>query len=226
MAINNTAVPGKTENALPESKTNQKIQKGGPINTILVILVLVVVGTGVFMFFQKGKVMARTNQLDEDIKGLKTQVAQMKDNKVEFSKNASDALAQIEKDELRWSEVIAAVNKQLPVDASGNRKINVISYSGSGDGKLALNMVTQPSGIPPYDDVSQLIAGFNNSVFFKDAYVPAISKGTNVDGSTTLSFILNLSYQKPDTGSSNLDLGVTGVTDASTIPAPKVARPQ
>jgi len=77
----------------------------------------------------------------------------------------------------------------------------------------------------PYADVTRMIAAFNSSVFFKDAYVPSIAKGTDTDGNTTLSFVLNVTYQKPDTGST--DSVVPLSTDTTKIPAgtPRVARP-
>ena len=219
MAIINSTSQGNTpvKDPMKESQTNQKILNGGPINIILGAVLVLVIGGGTLMFFQKGQVMANTNTLDTEIVALKAQVATFKDQKIEISKNASDALAEINKTELRWSEIIAEVSKLLPTDASGNRKINIISYYGSGDGKIALNMTTVPAGLAPYADVSRMIAAFNSSIFFKDAYVPSIAKGTNTDGNTTLSFVLNLSYQKPDTGSTD-----------SVVPAvstPRVPRP-
>ena len=99
-----------------------------------------------------------------------------------------------------------------------------MSYSGSGDGTISLNAVTQPSSLPAFDDVASLISTFNNSVFFKNAYVPSISKGQNTDGSVTLSFLMNMDFQKPETGSDNLNVTVNNnSTDSSAkVAAPKI----
>lgn len=226
---NNLNSAGNQAEELEESESNQRIQSGGILPIVLGVLLLLVIGVGTFEYFHKGQVVDQTNTLDQEIKALHEQIGQMKSNKVEVSKNATEALAKIQAEELTWSAVIEAINKLLPVDpTTGVRKINVISYSGSGAGKIALNMVTQPAGLPPYADVSGLIASFNNNIFFKDAYVPAISKGSNTDGSTTLNFVLNLTYQKVDTGANAIDnLGIipTETSDSGVkVPAIKVPR--
>jgi hypothetical protein len=215
MAINTQNSPSAdklAQDAGQTGKVNQKMQSGGEmLNVILLIVLIGLAVFGTFLFFDKGNVMAHTNQLEKDIADLNTQIATFKDQKVEVSKNAQDTLGTISQNEIRWSEVISEVNKLLPTDASGQRTVQVISYSGSELGRIALNMVTQPAGLPPFDSVSALIATFNNSVFFKDAYVPSISKGQTDTGESTLSFVLNLSYQKPETGTADMNLGLAPV---------------
>lgn len=220
MAINNPN-SNTADSASPASKVNEKMSGGGGLlNAILVIVLIGLVVFGTFLSFDKGNVMAQTNQLEKDIVDLNTQIGTYKDQKIEVSKNAQDTLDQIKQTEIQWSEVIAEVNKLLPTDASGQRTVQVISYSGSELGRIALNMVTQPAGVPPFDSVSALLSTFNNSVFFKDAYVPSISKGQTDTGESTLSFVLNLSYQKPETGTANVNLGLTPSATDNTVKVP------
>ncbi|MCC6643538.1 hypothetical protein IT411_02210, partial [Candidatus Peregrinibacteria bacterium] len=97
----------------------------------------------------------------------------------------------------------------------------VLSYAGSGLGRVAVNMVTVPVSEPPFADVAQLIASFNNNVYFRDVYVPSISRGLTEDGTTTLSFVLNMDFEEPETGSEDLNVGLTGtavVDDAPRVP--------
>lgn len=216
MAINNfgsQTEPGENN----ESQVEKKLKKSSPINMILLFVLLGVIFYGGFLSFDKGNILNKTLELETQAKDLQVQIDTIKENKVEVSQNASGALKKIEADEVRWSEVIAEVNKLLPQDALGKRNINVLSYSGSGDGRIAVNLVTKPESLPPFNDVAQLIATFNNSVFFKDVYVPAISKGSSDSGDTMLSFVLNMDYQKQETGSDALILN-------QPVPSVKVPR--
>jgi hypothetical protein len=214
----------KSTNAAPEgeSQVNQRLQKGGVLNYVLFFLLIGVTLYGVFLSFDKGRIMANTLDLESQTRDLQTQVDTIKGNKIEVSQNASEALKKIEAEELRWSEIITEVQKLIPQDTLGQRQVQVLSYSGSSDGKVTLNMVTMPASLPPFADVSRIISIFNNSVFFREAYVPSIAKGTDESGLTTLSFMLNTSYQKADTGSESLPL--TTVTTDGKVPAVKVPR--
>jgi hypothetical protein len=218
----------KPNNMAPETdgQVNQKMRKGGPMNYVLFFLVLGMVLYGVFLSFDKGRILANTTDLEKQTRDLQAQIDTIKSNKVEVSKNASDALTAIETDEIRWSEVISEVEKLLPLDSSGRRDVEIMSYSGSGQGKITLSMVTQPVALPPYDKVARIISAFNSSVFFKDAYVPSISKGTDETGAVSLSFMLNTDYQKPETGSESLQVTATGESGnvAATANTPKIPR--
>jgi hypothetical protein len=228
MAINNLTPgidPAKSSALVAgNGEINKKVSGGGGLlNVILMIVLIGLVIAGTFFSFDKGSIMNRTVELEKETANLKVQIDNIKGQKVEVSKNASEALEKIKVAEIRWSEVIAEVNKLLPRDASGNRKVEVISYSGSDQGRVALNVVTQPAGIPPFDLVSGLIATFNNSVFFKDVYVPSISKGQTESGESTLSFVLNLAYEKPETGLVDLELAtpVSASNAAATVKVPR-----
>ncbi len=208
------ATQNSTTTPAPNSQVNQKLSGGGGLtNLILAALVIGLAVFGTLMSFQKGQVLTHTTELEQQTAELNKEIETYRDNKVAVSKLATDALKQIEVDEVHWSDVISEAKKLIPKDASGKEKVKILSYSGSGSGRVVLNLVTEPMALPPFDDVARLIASFNNSVFFRDGYVPSISKGQTESGDTTLSFILNMDYQKPETGSEDLDLG--GTTDSS-----------
>jgi hypothetical protein len=186
-----------------ESEVNQKMGRGfNLINMLLILLLIIAVGGSAFLSFDKGRMVAKTSELETEISGVKSQIDGLKENKVEVSKNAAEALAEIEDDELIWSDVIQKVDALVPSDVAGRPKLNILSYSGATDGRIALSMITNPSILPPYADVSQLLATYNRDLFFKDAYIPSIGKSTNENGETTLSFVFNLTYEEPDVGGS------------------------
>lgn len=211
-------------NPVEDSQVNDKMRKSSPVNLFLVFLLVGLAVFGGFLSFQKGGVLTHTSDLETQNKAVLAQIDQLKGSKVEVSQNAKDALNQIKTDEIHWSEVISNVNQLIPMDASGKPRVDILSYSGSGSGRIALNVVTQPSSLPAFDDVAGVIATFNNSVFFKNAYVPSISKGQTQDGAVTLSFVLNLEYQKSQTGSEDLNLPTS--SSSATSGVTKVLAPQ
>jgi len=185
----------------PDKKTmnEQMKEKRNGTTIVLFVLFIVIIGLGILFTIQKGVVTSAQADLDSQIANLKTEIGVMKNDKIQASQTAVDTLKKIEKDELKWSNIISAVQELLPYDSIAKKtKINFLSYSGNSEGKLTLSAATNESALPPYSDVSQLIQVFNNSNFFKDAYVPSISKGTTATGNTTLSFVFNVTYQEPD----------------------------
>ncbi|MGL5831203.1 MAG: hypothetical protein ACRCZE_03575 [Candidatus Altimarinota bacterium] len=186
-----------------DSEVNQKLGGGfNLINLVLLLLLVIAVGGSGFLTFDKGQMVAKTSEMDTKISGLKMQIDGLKADKVEVSKNAAEALAEIEASELVWSDVIQKVDALVPSDIAGRPKLNILSYSGATDGRLSLSMITEPALVPPYADVSQLLATYNRDLFFKDAYIPSIGKSINENSETTLSFIFNLTYEEPDVGGS------------------------
>jgi len=222
MAIRNPNAAAET--SAEESQTNAKIRKGGsPLNLLLLFVVIGLTVYGTILNFQKTGVLTHTTDLETQAKDIQSQIDTLRSSKVEVSQNAQEALKKIQTDEIRWSEVIDQVDKLVPKDSSGKDKIQILSYSGSGNGHVSLNTVTQPTSLPAFEDVANLISVFNNSVFFKNAYVPAISKGQNQDGSVTLSFVINMEYQKPETGSETLTAPVNNdASNANKVAAPKI----
>lgn len=193
------------------------------VSVAVIVLIILIIGatvTGTLYFFQKSRVQAEIAGLDKAMAVTNQQIADFNGSNVQGSTNAAQALKQINSEAIVWSNVITEVNRLLPVDSAGKKRIEVLSYSGSGAGRVILNTVTAASALPPFDDVAQLISIFNNSVYFRNVYVPSISRGQTADGGTTLSFVLNMDYLTPDTGAGD----VTPVAGSADVPAVKVPR--
>ena len=101
-------------------------------------------------------------------------------------------------------------------------RVNILSYSGSADGRILLNTRTIEAQLEPWDAVSDIIAAFNGSSFFANAYVPSITRGETDQGTRFLSFILNLQYV-PEKSLAATQAQTTDNTGASQT-APKVPR--
>lgn len=203
---------------------------------IVAILVFLGVGAGaLYLSFQKSAIFDQQKQLDSEIAALNSQIADLKSQKIEAAQYAKSWIDDIEKDEIHWSSVLKSLQGLIPLEASsGKAKVRFLSYSGSTGGKLTLNAETLPSPKPPFEDVSQLVNLFNASSYFKDAYVPSISRGLSETGNVILSFIFNVTYLEepatpsiPTVSTPSNDTSPTSAPDVSSsaIPSPTVEAP-
>ncbi len=189
----------------PQSEVTQKLKSRFSLGVIVLLLILI--GMVIFALlnvWQKDNLNNNNALLNRQITNLNSEINSLKQQKVGVSKNAIDALAKIKNHEIRWSNIITAINTLVPKNADGTAKINFLSYSGSADGKLNLSASTNPAAFPPFADVAQLISVFNNNVYFTNAFVPAISIGKDQNGLSTLTFIFNVTYQEPNINNVNL----------------------
>jgi len=189
----------------PQSEVTQKLKSKFSLGVIVLLLILI--GMVIFALlnvWQKNNLNNNNALLNRQITNLNSEINSFKQQKVGVSKNAIDALAKIKNHEIRWSNIITAINTLVPKNADGTAKINFLSYSGSADGKLNLSASTNPAAFPPFADVAQLISVFNNNVYFTNAFVPAISIGKDQNGLSTLTFIFDVTYQEPNINNVNL----------------------
>jgi len=192
-----------------------------------IILLFAVAGAGVYFTLQKSALQEEQKVLDADILSLQDEVDALDAQKVESAQIAQKFLASIEKDEIQWSRVITRIQSLLPVDPSTQQsKFHVISYNGSAGGKLTLNMESAPQSIEPFPTLAELLATFNGSSFFANAYIPNISRGETDTGMKVLSFTFNLQYKEDKAEDATLEslTGTSGSTQESADSKPKVSR--
>lgn len=190
-----------------------------------IISLLLVAAAGVYLTLQKSALLEEQKVLDADIVSLNTEIDALEELKVQSAQLAQQFLASVEKDEVQWSRVITRIQSLLPVDsATQQSKFVVISYNGSAGGKLTLNMETVPTALEPFPTLAELLATFNGSSFFTNAYVPNISRGETDDGKKLLTFTLNLVYDEDKVEADTVKSLTGGATQESVDSKPKVSR--
>lgn len=190
-----------------------------------IISLLLVAAVGVYLTLQKSALLEEQKVLDADIVSLNTEIDALEELKVQSAQLAQQFLASVEKDEVQWSRVITRIQSLLPVDsATQQSKFVVISYNGSAGGKLTLNMETVPTALEPFPTLAELLATFNGSSFFTNAYVPNISRGETDDGKKLLTFTLNLVYDEDKVEADTVKSLTGGSTQESADGKPKVSR--
>lgn len=199
--------------------------KNRPVLFVVSLLLLAgLVALSVYLSFARTAIEEQQKQLDQEIASLTNEIATLKAQNVEGAQFAKQWLDQLEKTEIRWSKVIKTVQDLLPVDPlTQSPRVQFLSYSGSAGGKLTLSAQTPPGSIDSFGDVSTLLNVFNNSAFFRDAYVPSVSHGLSQSGQDLLTFIFNVTYdeQLPDAQPLSGDAGLEGSTQ-ETVTAPAV----
>ncbi len=174
---------------------NFQPRRGGGFFLFLAFLAVIAVVAGSFYGTfaldatkqEKAQVKQQVDTLNEEVRVLKAQ-------KIESVQLTQNFLKQLEIDEVHWSQVINQVQNLIPRDDKNQEKVKFLSYTGSGKGKIVMNAQTRSSNEEPYADVAELIATFNQSAKFKDAYVPTLTRGETDNGQKTLSFVFNATF--------------------------------
>lgn len=194
-----------------EQTFNTAMGSTGKSPLLLIIAVIAVIGVGGlagYLWSQKGALVERNRQLDQEIESVNAQILELENQNLASALMAQEWLKEIEEEEIKWSGVITRLNSTVPFDAvSKQEKAIFTSYSGGTDGRITLTTQTRPVSYNPFLDVAELIEVFNESTAFTEAYVPAISKTEDEDGRELATFVLNLKYLKPDLSG----VGETGV---------------
>ncbi len=165
------------------------------IAKLLGVAIVALVIYTLIISFQRGGIVTKTAETADQIVELEEQIAAFGGDKVLASNSAVEALQFIEDEEIRWSQIIELIDARVPTDATGSNTVQVLSYSGSSEGRISLSMTTNPATDPPFADVARTISSFDSEIYFNDVYVPSISKGIDQRGQTILNFVLNLTYE-------------------------------
>lgn len=170
------------------------MKKGSLLMLIGILLFIVTLGYSGYLYWQ-GENLGKELKLVKNSVKQKTDEMQQKAHKELLRAIASkETVSQIKADLIKWSKVITDIRKTIP------RKdkvpiVHVLSYSGSSNKDIAINVKTQPDSEEPYFDTADLIEAFNQeNVPFADAFVSSIAAGVDEKGRKTLSFLLTSKY--------------------------------
>lgn len=162
---------------------------------ILGILAVMVAGilTG-YAYWQNSRTASQIVVLDNSLKNYREQVLQGENQQILQAISAKRVVNDLKKDMVVWSEVIRKIRSTIPVEG-GLPLVDVLSYSGSANRDISMNVKTVPGSEAPYFDVADLIEQFSDDQAFDDVFVPSISSSTDVEGSEILSFLMTVKYR-------------------------------
>lgn len=108
---------------------------------------------------------------------------------------AKEYLKELDKKQVVWSRVVEKIESVIPKNTESLQPVVIFrSYSGSSEGRLAINGITQPTAVDPFADIANTIKAFSTDPTFRNVFVPSISKSLTTEGVTILSFSMNLEY--------------------------------
>ncbi len=170
--------------------------KKSPLLFVLSVVALVgLILWALYLSLTKAAIINDQKQLTADIASIQKKVNLLKEQNVEATQMAREWIFSLEKDEIRWSDVINSLQKLVPLDVKDQKpKIQFLSYSGNRGGKLTLSAQTLEGSADPFADVAELLRVFNASSFFRDAYVPSLTRGLSQAGNVILSFTFEVTY--------------------------------
>lgn len=172
-----------------------EIPQKSPLVFILAAgLLILLIAAALYLQLQKSAITDEKNRIAADLKSIQTQIELLESKKVEAAQVAQQWLDTLRKEEILWSQVLVKIKSLVPQDTDGVNTVDFLSYSGAQDGKLTLNAQTKAAKVEPFEDISNLIAAFNSSAYFKKAFVPNITRGETDTGDKLLSFIFTVNY--------------------------------
>jgi len=175
---------------------------------LLVIAIVLAFVTGLaytYFLSQNNLAVNKLSVIDREIADIKTQLDEAKTSTTSSAQTALNTLEVIKQSEIAWSNVIADIQKIIPLDLVDLKPmVEFSTYSGQSNGMLTFNGHTIPSSDIKLqlNSISQTISTFNASPVFGEAFVPSISISVDENDQTMLSFVFNVSYKKQSTSSS------------------------
>lgn len=162
---------------------------------LAVVLTLLFLGYLVYLFAAQASVKKEAEIHQQETVVLQQQVDTLQSRKVGAMQQAKLVLDRIDTQRIYWSKVIHDALLILPKDTkTGAARAEFLSYSGSSDGKLIMSAKTVAGSVNAYVDIADVVSAFSKSSFFRDVFVPTISKNQNDQGQTVLTYVLNLTY--------------------------------
>lgn len=182
-----------------------------------IIAVVAFGGYNVYLSWQKSALSDEVLQADVLLSDYGKQVLQYENKQVLESINAKKTINELKNEGIiEWSSVIKKIRMTIP-KVDGIPVITVLSYSGSSNDEISMNVKTTETSENPYFDVADVIKAFNSSKYFTEAFVPSISNGVDEKGNQILTFLLSMKYlsNSADVSLSDADFGSVDVPSSS-----------
>ncbi|MBI4231753.1 hypothetical protein HY605_00855 [Candidatus Peregrinibacteria bacterium] len=163
---------------------------------ILIIGILVLMGVGSYtgyVYWQKEKTAQELAAVKSTFADYQKQVSQKGNQNVLQAIAAKETVQDLKVDMVKWSKVIKDVKNTIPRKDS-RAIVEVLTYSGSSNSDINMNVKTNAGSESPYLDVADLIQAFDENENFVDSFVPSISLAVNDDGQEVLSFLFSTKY--------------------------------
>jgi hypothetical protein len=170
------------------NKTKSLLFVGG-----VIVLVISILYSG-FVVFSKYSKENDLESLNNKHALYQKQMLEYQNQRILETVNANKVLSDFQGVGIRWSQIIEEIQETIPKDSKDRSILSILSYSGSRNNEVTMNIKTADNSRNPFFDVAELIESFDESQLFADSFVPSISKGVDVSGNEILSFMFSTKY--------------------------------
>jgi hypothetical protein len=177
-----------------------------------ILAVLLTAGYTGYTFWQRSSVEVELEKVNYSISEYNGKILKYESDRVLQAVAAKQTVDSLKSKNIEWSKVIKDIRDTLPKTEDNADLINVLSYAGSSNNDISLNLKTVGTSENPFLDVAKVIAAFDGSKNFTDTFVPSIGVGEDKNGNDVLSFSLTTKYLKTDV------VDMFGTLDSSEAP--------
>lgn len=174
------------------------MKKGSTLFLLGVVVALALGAYSGYVFWQKSGIDAELAAKERGLTNIQNEYMKYEAGLTEQAIAAKQTLAELSDTLIVWSKIIKEIRRTIPVDKKGNQIVEILSYSGSGLNEISMNVKTATTSEEPYLDAADLISAFDKSKYFKENFVPSVSKSKDSQGSEVLTFLFNSRYVGDD----------------------------
>jgi hypothetical protein len=167
------------------------------LNPFLILglgIFLIVLFYGGYLFIKNTSVSSGIDEADAVKLQLTDELTVYQEKNLEQAISAKKMVDFLNANDVNWSYIIQEIRDTLPQNDKGEYIVDILSYSGTPDNKISLNIQTVPNTSDPYSSVASVISAFDNSKSFKDNFVASIGGGMTPFGQQILTFTLTTTY--------------------------------
>ena len=165
-----------------------------PLLLLGISFLIIMLAYGGYLFIKKSSVQANIESSAATKIELQNELTVYQEKNLEEAISAKKMMDYLDVNNVKWSYIIKEIRNTLPKADTGEYLVDVLSYSGTSDNKISMNMQTVPNVSEPYSTVAGVIEAFDGSKSFGDNFVASIGGGLTPFGQQILTFALTTTY--------------------------------
>lgn len=170
------------------------MKRMSPLLLLGISFLIIMLAYGGYLFVKRSSVQADIESSAATKIELQNELTVYQEKHLEEAISAKKMMDYLDVNNTKWSYIIKEIRDTLPKKDNGEYLVDVLSYSGTLDNKVSMNMQTVPNENEPYLTVASVIEAFDGSKVFGDNFVASIGGGMTPFGQQILTFALTSTY--------------------------------
>lgn len=170
------------------------MKRMSPLLLLGISFLIIMLVYGGYLFIKRSSVQAGIESAAATKIELQNELTVYQEKNLEEAISAKKMMDYLDVNNVKWSHIIREIRATLPKNGNGEYLVDVLSYSGTSDNKISMNVQTIPNVNEPYSTVASVIEAFDASKVFGDNFVASIGGGMTPFGQKILTFALTTTY--------------------------------